>query len=90
VSDKVPDTTRAAVLAALMTGQGSADVAREYNIPEGTVRSWKQRYCNGVAQHATVKKEIASLPQPTLGKLIMDYLEANLSALKCQVIVLGW
>lgn len=43
---------RAAVMAALLAGQSVSSVAREYNIPKGTVAGWK-RQALGLAQQAT-------------------------------------
>jgi transposase-like protein len=34
---------KAAVMAALLTGQSVSEVAKEYKIPEGTIYSWKSR-----------------------------------------------
>lgn len=72
------DETRAAVVAALLAGQSVCDVAREYSIPKGTVSSWKTRQngCADVCTSATQKKEI--------GELLLEYLRANLEALRAQ------
>lgn len=71
--------TKAAVVAALLAGQSTGEVAKEYKIPHGTVRSWKSRQTNGedVAIVATEKKK-------QVGDLLVEYLEANLNALKIQ------
>lgn len=76
------DETKAAVLAALLTGQSVASVAREYKIPPGTVKSWKSRQANGetVATVATPKRE-------QIGDLLISYLEENLRTLKAQQVV---
>jgi transposase-like protein len=81
-----PDDTRAAVIAALMQGQGSAEVAREYNIPEGTVRQWKSRYCRGVTPTVTIKNTAEQIQdqKPAIGQLLMEYLEENLATLRAQ------
>lgn len=68
------DETKAAVLAALMAGQSISEVAREYNIPKGTVSAWKKR--TTVAENATQKKEI--------GDLLVEYLRTNLNTLRTQ------
>jgi transposase-like protein len=70
---KYSDETKAAVMAALLTGQSVSQVAREYDIPKGTVSSWKNR---GVA---TQKSNT-----PEIGELILEYLQANLTALQAQ------
>ena len=68
------DDTRAAVMAALLAGQSIGQVAREYNIPKGTVSYWKNN--QGVGNNPTQKKEI--------GDLLLNYLHANLEALAAQ------
>lgn len=67
------DATKAAALAALMEGQSISSVAKEYNIPKGTVSGWKS---NPPDVDPTQKKEI--------GELLTDYLRANLEALRAQ------
>jgi len=76
------DETKAAVMAALLTSQSVAEIAKTYKIPASTVRSWKSRQANGesVATVATQKKE-------RIGELLIEYLEANLTALKAQAVV---
>jgi transposase-like protein len=78
---KYSDETKAAVMAALLTGQSVSAVAKEYKIPHGTVRSWKSRQLNGesVATVATVKKV-------EIGDLLIEYLRENLATLRAQVI----
>lgn len=67
---------KASVMSALMTGQSINSVAREYNLPKSTVSRWKNE---GVSQNGTQKKEI--------GTLLLEYLTANLIALREQLIV---
>ncbi|MFA5376940.1 MAG: helix-turn-helix domain-containing protein [Dehalococcoidia bacterium] len=68
------DDTKAAAMAALLAGQSIGQVAREYNIPKGTVSSWKNR---GIGvQDATQKKDV--------GELLLNYLHTNLEALAAQ------
>ena len=71
---------KAAVMAALLEGQSVSSVAREYNIPKGTVSGWKrqaeQASLRGSATVATQKEE--------LGDLLLGYLRANLTALQAQ------
>lgn len=73
------DATKAAVLAALLTGQSVAEVAKAYDVNPATVRSWKSRQQNGasVAIVATQKKE-------EIGDLLFDYLQTMLRSLKVQ------
>lgn len=69
---------KAAVLAALLEGQGVSDVAKQYRIPEGTVKSWRKRLGDAkVATVATEKKE-------EIGDLLVGYLQTNLAALRSQ------
>jgi transposase-like protein len=68
------DETKAAVMAALLTGQSISAVAREYDIPKGTVSSWKSRLAG--RESATQKKAI--------GDLLIAYLESNLETLRVQ------
>lgn len=74
------EETKAAVMSALLSGQSVSRVADDYNIPEGTVKSWKSRQLNGetVATVATEKKE-------EIGELLYQYLTASLRALQSQV-----
>ena len=65
--------TRAAVMAALLTGQSICSVAKEYDIPKGTVSYWKN---NGGPKDQTQKKDI--------GDLLVRYLETNLETLRAQ------
>jgi len=69
--------TKAAVMAALLAGQGVEFVAREYKIPEGTVKAWKSRLREGSSPVATEKRE-------AIGNLLIQYLEANLNTLREQ------
>ena len=80
MSNQYSAETKAAVIAALLSGQSVSAVADEYNIPLGTVKSWKSRQKNGdsVAKVATIKKEM-------IGDLILEYLAASLTTLKAQV-----
>lgn len=72
--------TKAAVLAALMTGQAATYVAKEYNIPIGTVKSWKRRQrAQRDASDATQKKE------EDIGELLLIYLQESIKTLTEQV-----
>lgn len=73
------EATKAAVMAALLTGQSVSEIAKQYNINPATVRSWKSRQLNGesVAFVATEKRE-------QIGELLIDYLHAMLKTLKVQ------
>src|SRR5678816_707441 len=66
-------------MAALLAGQSVAVVAQEYDIPEGTVKSWKSRQGGDtVATVATEKKE-------EIGDLLVEYIRLSLESLKAQV-----
>ena len=76
--------TKAAVMAALLAGQGTTEVAATYSVPEGTVKSWRARMKPGgetdVSKVATEKRE-------EIGSLLIDYLHANLTTLRAQNVV---
>lgn len=78
------DETRAAVMAALMTGQSVSSVSREYKIPKGTVSSWKNRQVAPVADIATQKAN-----NDEIADLLLRYLKANLNSLIAQVELFG-
>ena len=66
------DDIKAAVMAALLAGQSVSAVAKRYNLPKGTVSTWKIR---GVGlKNETQKSDI--------GKMLMDVLAVNISAEK--------
>ena len=67
------DETKAAVMAALLTGQSINSIAKEYSIPKSTVSRWKN---GGVPSDGTQKKEI--------GDLIMAYVRTSLVTLEAQ------
>ncbi len=64
--------TRAAVMAALLAGQGVSEVAREYRVSESTVSRWKK-----------VARKEAGFSED-VGGLLLSYLAANLTTLKAQ------
>jgi len=72
---KYSDEQKAAVLAALLTGQSVSSIAREYNMPKGTVSAWKNR---GVTKKATQKRA------DDIGELLISYLKSNLATLEKQ------
>lgn len=79
--------TKAAVLAALLAGQSINSVAREYDIPKGTVSGWKRKELDsgsqGVATVATQKE------QEEIGSLLLQYMYASLKAMIAQMDVFG-
>jgi transposase-like protein len=71
------DETKAAVMAALLTGQSINAVAREYKIPKATVSSWRERNLQSVAANATQKGT-------PIDDLLSGYLKENLRTLRAQ------
>lgn len=76
------DETRAAVMSALLSGQSVSSVAKEYDIPKGTVSRWRTKAEAAVKGSASngPKKESAS----DIGDKVGAYLSANLSAITAQ------
>lgn len=74
------ESTKAAAMAALLTGQGVDKVAEQYNIPATTLYSWKSKHKNGdgIVNLASQKKE-------KIGDLLLEYLNASLITLRAQV-----
>jgi transposase-like protein len=70
------DETKAAVMAALLTGQSISGVAREYKIPKGTVGYWKSQRVDS--------PKLSDPKRERMGQLIIEYVEAALLALKAQ------
>jgi transposase-like protein len=50
------DETKAAVMAALLEGQSVPSVAKEYDIPKGTVSNWKKAVAEVVHEDRTQKR----------------------------------
>lgn len=71
---KRSDETRGQALAALLAGQGIAEVARKYKLPESTVRDIKRRIGTEEFAEVRAKKEEA------LAALIEGHLYASLKA----------
>ena len=70
---------KAAAMAALLAGQSISEVAAEYNIPKGTIKSWRNRQKGEpVASVATPKKE-------EIGDLLIEYIRLSLQSLQAQV-----
>lgn len=76
------EATKAAVMAALLAGQSVSSVAKEYNIPKGTVSGWRNQAMNGVAAISTQKRE-------EIGDALLGYLNAAIRTLHLQVEVFG-
>lgn len=69
------DEEKAAALAALLEGQSVRYVAKEYNIPMGTLKYWR-----GKNTPSTVDPKKAE----EIGDLLLEYLRSNLTALQAQ------
>ena len=68
---------KAAVLAALLTGQSVHAVERRYNIPRSTIRRWRDAEGIAPAQGDPEKRA-------EIGLLVLAYLKANLETLTVQ------
>ena len=79
---KYSPETKAAVLAALLEGQGAAKVAADFKLPQGTVDAWRSRMRNNPSPLHSVASEKAD----EIGDLLVGYLHANLETLKIQAI----
>ena len=66
--------TKAAAMAALLAGQGVAEVARAYNLPESTVSRWRKR------------ARVEAGRSDDVGGLLLGYLTENLRTLQAQAI----
>lgn len=88
------EETKAAVLAALLAGQSVNAVAKEYNIPKGTISSWAKREeaTLGAVRREAARQVAGGEPNGQAGEvgaLLLDYLDANLRTLKSQAEVMG-
>jgi transposase-like protein len=66
---------KAQVMAALLSGQSINSVAREYNLPKGTVSSWLNRRARPAAEKGSY-----------IDTLLVSYVEENLVTLREQAI----
>jgi transposase-like protein len=66
--------TRAAVMGALLAGQGVTEVAAAYDLPQSTVSRWK----------AMARQEAGR--SDDVGELLLDYLRENLTTLSAQAV----
>lgn len=77
-------------MAALLSGQGVEEVAKQYNLHEASVRNWKRQIPADTLTSLNAKKqEDAENRADELQILLNDYLKANLRALTAQCNVLG-
>lgn len=75
------DSTKAAVMAALMAGQGVNEVAEQYSIPASTVRNWKSA--------TNLESALDDDQRYEIGDLLLAYLHEILNALRLQAIQFG-
>lgn len=75
------DETKAQVMAALLTGQSVSSVAKDYEIPKGTVSNWKRA---AQLEAATSQGSGPKKDGPDIGTRLTDYLDKNLAALAAQ------
>lgn len=68
-------TTKSSVMAALLEGQSVSAVAKEYDIPKGTVSNWKRSTLPGVQANRTQKDN------DDVGELLMVLLRTNIESL---------
>jgi transposase-like protein len=77
--------TRAAVLAALLSGATVADVSRRLQIPDSTIQYWRDRA--GIGPKAPDDAEwIGDEKKADLGELVGEYLNEILVSLRAQAI----
>lgn len=69
------EQTKAAVMAALLEGQSVSSVAKEYEIPKGTVSRWKKTALSGGVRDERTQKG------DSMGDLLMELLETNVRSL---------
>ena len=77
---KYSDETKAAVMAALLTGQSVSSVAREYSIPRGTVAGWSSRL------NSSDLSNVSNTKKAEIGDLLTDYLRETIITLKEQAV----
>lgn len=72
---KIPDETRAAVMAALLEGQAVTKVAADYKIDKATVSRIKKTISSEELQRIATKKEL------DIAQKVADYLNASFEAM---------
>ncbi len=79
--NRIDNETKAAVMAALLTGQSVASVARQYKLNPSTIRNWKSLANLEGAVNQEVKYQI--------GDKLVAYVEKSLDALANQTALFG-
>lgn len=69
------EQVRAQAMAALLSGQSVSQVAREYKLPLGTVKTWRREYIPNPEHRVATEAQ-----RERIGDLILDNLEALLTA----------
>jgi transposase-like protein len=77
------DSTRAAVMAALLAGQGVSEVARQFKLSKSVVSRMKSEISKGELEQVGTKKQIE------FGEKLGDYLSKTLDALAVQAELFG-
>lgn len=77
------EEVRAQAMAALLAGQGITDVARAYDLPESSVRTWKERIPD--AEFALVRAKKGE----QIEQLLFSYLTQLLTTLERQAVIAG-
>lgn len=77
------EATKAAVVAALLAGQSISEIAEKYRLPEGTVKSWKNR------QKDSPVATVATQKRAEIGVMLFDYLCTILVSMKAQAEFFG-
>jgi transposase-like protein len=72
------DETRAAVIAALLAGQGVCEVASQFNLPKSTVSRLRAEI------PAVQLEQLGTKKQQDFGELLADYLQETIITLKAQ------
>lgn len=75
-----PDEKRAAVLAQLLAGQSVSEIAKEYQVPAGTIRRWKFE----ASKEGIKPTERTTNQREKIGELVVDYLGEIFVTLKAQ------
>ena len=85
VAQRHSDETKAAVMAALLAGQGIHEVAREFHLDASTVSRWRAKLPAAqqqAAAAATAEREQGAADE--FGQLLAGYLRSTLISLRAQ------
>jgi transposase-like protein len=76
MANSYTDETKGAVMAALLEGQSVSSVAKDYEIPKGTVSRWKK-----TALSEGVREERTQKEPGDIGDLLLELLRTNVESL---------